>query len=173
MYRVSEVALVQKLLRLKSLLLQFLDRELKLASSLGGLVVLLRVRGPRQAVGALQLAVPRGGLLVFRRPAPSGEGRGGGGGDAQTEISEKIKTERNKCGFERNIRNGEQTSSGLGDASGIQSRSGVVLETRVPARRRRARRFKKKKNWQREVLRRAADQQKHASSGQRCITADI
>lgn len=78
MYRVSEVALVQKLLRLKSLLLQFLDRELKLASSLGGLVVLLRVRGPRQAVGALQLAVPRGGLLVFRRPAPSEGGDGGG-----------------------------------------------------------------------------------------------
>lgn len=70
MYRVSEVALVQKLLRLKPLLLQFLDRKLKLASSLGGLVVLLRVRCPRQAVGALQLAVPRR-LLVF--PAPSEE----------------------------------------------------------------------------------------------------
>lgn len=87
MYRVSEVALVQKLLRLKSLLLQFLDRKLKLASSLGGLVVLLRVRCPRQAVGALQLAVPRR-LLVSRRPAPS-RGKKEGKKDARREISEK------------------------------------------------------------------------------------
>lgn len=61
------MALVQKLLRLKSLLLQFLDSKLKLVTSLGGLVALLRVHPRHQAVRALHLSIPKN-VLVLQWP---------------------------------------------------------------------------------------------------------
>ncbi len=59
LYLVSAMALVQKLPRLKSLLLQFLDGKLKLVASLGGLVVLLGVHPCHRAICTLHLPIPK------------------------------------------------------------------------------------------------------------------
>lgn len=64
-YLVSALALVQKLSRLKSLLLQFLDSKLKLVVSLGGLVALLGVHPRHQAMGTLPIPET---LLILQRP---------------------------------------------------------------------------------------------------------
>lgn len=63
----SAMALVQKLSRLKPLLLQFLDSKLELVASLCRLVVLLGDHPSHQAVGALHLPVPNT-LLILQWP---------------------------------------------------------------------------------------------------------
>lgn len=64
----SAVALVQKLMRLESLLLQLLNSKLKLVASLGGLVVLFGAHPSHQAIGTLHLSIPYV-LLILQWPA--------------------------------------------------------------------------------------------------------
>lgn len=66
LYLWSIMAWFQELLRLKSLLLQFLDGKLKLVASVGGLVALLGVPLCHKALGTLHLPVPKA-LLIFQR----------------------------------------------------------------------------------------------------------
>lgn len=64
-YLVSTVALLQQLLSVASLLLQFLNSKLKLVTPLSGLVALLGVRPCHRATGTLP--IPKT-LFILRRP---------------------------------------------------------------------------------------------------------
>lgn len=66
LYLLSTVAMVQKLLRLQPLLLQFIDCKLKLVASIFGLVALQGAHHCRRSMSTLHLLV-QNALFIFRR----------------------------------------------------------------------------------------------------------